>query len=472
MALLSGIHHIVVLMMENRSFDHMLGYLSLPAALGGRERSDVDGLKGTESNDLGSTTYAVNRLTNTALRGDPHHDWMSVKEQITTSGPNGAPMGGFVASYNTVAGVANIGEVMGYYTANEVPTFDFLSEHYCVCDRWFSSFPGPTIPNRLFSLAGTSRRVGGDLFSDFPLPSVFELLDRRGVSWEIYFEDIIPALGLFSSHGVEDDDHFHGLNYLLKRPGNRPLPAASWIDPYFLRHKDDDHPPADVTRGQLLVRSVYDALRGRTEWPRTLLIVTYDEHGGYYDHVTPPGFDGGPEIPDDSPDPRLPGGYNPFRRLGVRVPALLISPRIKQSVCRETLDHTSIIRTLLEQFCPDPADALRDMPQRVRDWTKPIPASLLQDAPVSVSAKTRRSSKSSRRTPARRKARKPSPTAQSELDARLKERRKQMKTKSPRAGKARVSALQRELRPVLLVLKRRGVVRSSQLPESWRGRPR
>jgi phospholipase C len=488
--LLKGIDHIVVLMMENRSFDQMLGYLSLPASLGGEGRTDVDGLTGSEVNHNGGAPFQVRRLTNTALPRDPHHDWDSVKEQIETPGSNGRPMGGFVANYSTVSGVTteNAGEVMGYYTATEVPTLDFLARHFCVCDRWFCSFPGPTIPNRLFSLAGTSRRVGADLLKPFTLPSVFEVLEQRDVSWEIYFEDIAPALALFSGHGEKDDPHMHGLDFLLKRPASRPLPAAAWIDPFFLTHKDDDHPPADIARGQLLVHSVYEALRKRSEWPRTLLIVTYDEHGGYYDHVTPPGFDGGPPILDDSPDPGLPGGYNPFKRLGPRVPALLISPRIKQRVCKETLDHTSIVRTLLEQFCPDLDDALRDMPLRVRDFSKPIPPSIFEAPTLALPAAAgegvtpeislrprrggRRPSARGRRAAAA-KARKPGRTQHAALEETLSERRKTLR-RAPRRKSRRktppVSALQRELRPVLERLGRRGVVNRRQLPPSWRSR--
>jgi hypothetical protein len=285
-----------------------LGYLSLPEERGGRERTDVDGLLGDEENRHQRERFGVRRLTNTALPRDPHHDWASVREQIETPSPNGRLMGGFVRSYSTVRKVEDPGEVMGYYTHTELPVFDFLARHFCVCDRWFCSFPGATIPNRLFSLAGTSRRVDNSILTPFVLPSVFEVLGEQGVPWEVFFEDIVPALSLFSGHGAKDDPHLHGLDFLVERRKDLPLPPVSWIDPFFLSHRDDDHPPADLTKGQLLVQKVFDGLRARTEWPRTLLIVTYDEHGGFFDHVPPPGFGDSDPIPDDSPDPGLPGG--------------------------------------------------------------------------------------------------------------------------------------------------------------------
>jgi phospholipase C len=463
-------------MMENRSFDHMLGYLSLPAARGGAGRTDVDGLTGSESNDHGGARFPVNALANTALRLDPHHDWKAVKEQIETLGPDGRPMGGFAASYGTVSGMTNarIGDVMGYYTGTALPTYDFLARHYCVCDRWFSSFPGATIPNRLFSLAGTARRVSPNILAPFTLPSVFEVLDQQDVSWEIYFEDAISSLQLFSGHGQRHDDHFHGLNFLLKRPANKPLPAAAWIDPHFLSHKNDDHPPTDVARGQLLVRSIYEALRVRSEWPRTLLIVTYDEHGGFHDHVTPPGFAGQPPVPDDSPDPNLPGGYNPFRRLGPRVPALLVSPRIRQPVCKETLDHTTIVRTLIEQFCPNVPLALSEMPKRVRDFAKPIPASLFDASGPEVAAGPEGGAgpgparAPGPRAAAARRAR-PSAALLSALDEKLAARLRVIGRK-PSPGTTQATALQRELRPLLNRLLRRGVVKARQLPASWKKR--
>lgn len=489
---LKGIDHVVVLMMENRSFDHMLGYLSLPEEMGGAGRTDVDGLTGTEENRHQGRPFRVRRLTNTALEADPHHDFESVREQIETEAPGGSLMGGFVRSYSTVKKVKDLGEVMGFYTGTELPTFDFLARHFCVCDRWFCSFPGATIPNRLFSLAGTSLRMSNSILRPFTRPSVFEVLGEQDVPWEVYFEDIVPALALFSGHGAEDDPHLHGLDFLVKRRKDLKLPPASWIDPFFLRHKDDDHPPADVTRGQLLVQKVVDGLRVREEWPRTLLIVTYDEHGGYYDHVTPPGFGDGAAIPDDSPDPKLPDGYNPFVRLGPRVPTLLVSPALKRSVCHEVLDHTAIVRTLIEQFCPHPGEALAQMPRRVRDFAKPIPGELFEAVAPPSGARAmalgprrggaRRAARRGKATSAgaRASTRPPRATAagfatlQVSLDRarrRSSEATQKRRGRSPRRkAAAPATALEKELRPFLNLLCDRGVVRRRQLPFARRTR--
>ncbi|HEY2654450.1 MAG TPA: alkaline phosphatase family protein [Solirubrobacteraceae bacterium] len=374
---LQSVDHIVVLMLENRSFDHMLGYLSLPAAVGGAGRSDIDGLKGPEENvnHCDGSSYAIHHLDRTRLSGeteDPDHSANSVDEQVS------GDCGGFVGNYARISAgrAAKAGDpdpdpglVMGYYDGNDLPVYDRLASEYCVVDRWFSSVPGATWPNRLYSLTGQAAGSRDDISPPiYSLPAFPRYLDQFGVEWCWYSFDpgtlraIDPAYRLSQHHRFAFVDSRklstkeraagelteEGPSFLDDVATGR-LPAVSWIDPRFkdLRvlgpDSNDDHPPSDVLAGQDLVLTLYHALSSAPTWSKTLFAITYDEHGGFYDHVTPPA------APDDHPD---------FRRLGVRVPALLISPLVKRGSSSTALlgpdfrfDHTSLIKTILTRFC-------------------------------------------------------------------------------------------------------------------------
>jgi phospholipase C len=369
---LEKVDNVVVLMLENRSFDHMLGYLTL----GGR--TDIDGLKGSESNKApDGSVHTVHplggRTAFTSEAEDPDHSGTSVDEQIA------GDCAGFVTSYARYSAataarlkvpVPDPGLVMGYYTDQQLPAYDFLARQYCVCDRWFSSVPGATWPNRLYALSGRSAGVREDLSPPlYALPTFPRLLDQAGVDWCWYSYDpatlrLADPQYRFSNHhrfafvdsrkvSIEEDAVgllFETGESFLEAAAAERLPAVSWIDPHWkdLRvlapDSNDDHPPSDVTAGQQLVLAVYNALRNSPQWERTLLIITYDEHGGFYDHVSPPAAAGEP----------------PFDRYGVRVPALVVSPLVEAgSVARSAgpaseklvLDHTSIIKTVLLRFC-------------------------------------------------------------------------------------------------------------------------
>jgi phospholipase C len=361
---LGKVEHIVVLMLENRSFDHMLGHLSLEGG-----RGDIDGLRAEFANEYAGQRYPVHHLDSTKITDDPDHSASAVELQV-----GDGRMDGFVASYaKTLAdrGIqgADPGRVLGYYNGADVPIYDHLAREFAVCDRWFSSVPGATWPNRLYAICG---RAAGSR-DDRPLnlaplyrePSFVRHLDAHGISWRWYsFET--GSLRLADAHyrlGYHDRFAFFSHNLLtwktrLERSINPEepsfiedaslgtLPALSWIDPNFSNfdpigfQPNDDHVPADITDGQELVLAVYHALATSPQWERTLLIVFYDEHGGFFDHVAPP------EAPDDHP--------SVFGRYGVRVPALIVSPWIEpRSVSHTLFDHTSIIKTILLRFCPD-----------------------------------------------------------------------------------------------------------------------
>ena len=364
---LQHIDHIVVLMLENSSFDHMLGYLSLEGG-----RSDVDGLGPGVANIAAGREYLAHRLARTSLPNelwDPDHSASATDRQI-----NGGTMDGFAASYASTLAARGVqspdpGVVMGYFNASDLPVYDHLAEHFCVCDRWHSSVPGATWPNRLYAVAGSA---DGSRDDKTPAPlydkhSFVRHLEAAGVSWRWYSYDIGTLRCVDGDYLLGHHDHFAYVQRLkltwearaeelafvdetgasfLEDAARGRLPAVSWIDPNFKdlnlvgSAPNDDHPPSDVEQGQELALLVYNALAAGPAWERTLLLVVYDEHGGFFDHVAPP------ELPPDD-DPAT------FSRYGVRVPALVVSPWLRpRSVSNVLYDHTSIIKTILRRFCP------------------------------------------------------------------------------------------------------------------------
>jgi phospholipase C len=360
---LHKVDHIVVLMLENRSFDHMLGYVSLE---GGRD--EVDGLRAELANDYDGRRYPIHLLDATAITDDPDHSADAVDLQLS-----GGKMDGFVASYaNTLSdgGITggDVSRVMGYYNAAHVPVYDHIASEFAICDRWFSSVPGATWPNRLYAICGRAAGSRDDLPPHVPplyrRRSFVRHLDAHGISWKWYsFE--VGTLRLADAHYRLGHHHrfaffsHTGLNWrerlersidiaepsFLEDAARGSLPAVSWIDPNFSNYNpigfepNDDHAPADIKDGQELVLAVYHALATGPQWEKVMLIIFYDEHGGFFDHFPPP------EAPDD--DPKM------FGRYGVRVPGLIVSPWVEPgSVSHTPYDHTSISKTILLRFCP------------------------------------------------------------------------------------------------------------------------
>jgi phospholipase C len=340
---LAKIDHIVVLMMENRSFDHLLGYLSKHGGRGG----EVDGLVGGEKNVYKGREYASFPLGQTLFAESPSHEFASVLNQIA------GDMGGFVASFAERYEEHGIdpGKVMGYHVAAHVPVYDVLAREYAICDRWFAAHPGPTWPNRFYTLTGRlNRNAFGEWefdnppisqFSPVEADTIFDHLTERNVTWR-YYEHGYCFLRLFTRYTFDTEhiaDARHATTGFFAAARAGRLPAVSFIDPDFIEDPpgNDDHPPADLAPGQSLVGNVVRALQQGPAWDRTLLIITYDEHGGFYDHVTPP------HAPDVS-------GID---RYGVRVPAFIVSPWVERgAVARNVIfDHSSILKTIIRRFC-------------------------------------------------------------------------------------------------------------------------
>jgi phospholipase C len=360
---LRQIDHIVVLMMENRSFDHMLGFLTVE-----EERTDVDGPTLDLFNAYNGVQYKVHPARSTQLikAQDPDHSSAGVADQLEEGNS------GFVRNYVETRSGAMVGSpdiVMAYHTGDQLPVYRYLAEQFCVCDHWFCSVPGATMPNRCYAVAGTS---GGTKDNHHPprpynFSSFARHLSRAKVSWRWYSHDYTPMLWMidpvFGLSEEAEPAYFDrpsplGHRSFLQKAAEGDLPAVSWIDPNFVdltlgpAGSNDDHPPGDLRAGQKLVLDVFHALVRSRQWPKTMLIVTYDEHGGFYDHIPPP----------DAPDDR-----ENMRKYGPRVPALVISPWVKRrDVWKGTLDHTSIIKTILARFCRKADGTIPDMGTRVR----------------------------------------------------------------------------------------------------------
>jgi phospholipase C len=361
------IEHLVVLMLENRSFDHMLGFLQSPDY-------PIDGLRGAESNPSSDGTPDVavshNALAAGDLNPDPGHDFEDVNVQVfgTRAPAAGAPvtMKGFVRSYASIDASHRHGSsIMKCFAPSSLPILSTLAKEYAVCERWFSSVPGPTMPNRMFAHAGTSlSRVvpDPDLAS---LRTIFEAFDKdpafRASDYRIYHQDGFTVL-FTVGHLIDDPHGFRDYNRFADDCARGDLPAYSFIEPRYANDSrdgsffaaSDQHPDHDVMEGERLIRDVYLAIRSNTKlWQSTMLLIVYDEHGGIYDHVPPP------SIPATG-DPTIDNTFA-FDRLGVRVPAVVVSPWIPpRTIIRTQLEHSSIVGTVRKLFGPTASPLGRD----------------------------------------------------------------------------------------------------------------
>jgi phospholipase C len=386
----SKFDQIVVLMLENRSFDHMLGYLSLGPSDGGRARTDVNGLQPGMSNAYRGVTYPIHHLARTAFEPveDPDHSGAATTVQVA-----GGAMSGFVESFAATladrgAPDHDPGLVMGYYNGDDLPAYDHLAAEFCVCDNWHSSVPGATWPNRLYALTGRADGSRDDKPSGPPLydqPSFVRHLDAHGVSWRWYSYDPATLRCVDREYWLTHWDRFAYVektklswtttldeapvidewsSSFLEDAANGRLPSVSWIDPNFKDlnlyggDSNDDHPPSDVRDGQQLVTAVYHAIASSPQRETTLLVITYDEHGGFFDHVPPPAAE------DDDPET--------FGLYGIRVPAIVVSPWVPRGSVSHTLfDHTSIIKTILQRFCQAEQLERPSSWGTIREWLQP-----------------------------------------------------------------------------------------------------
>ncbi len=365
---LDNLKHIVVLMLENRSFDHLLGGLR---ALDPR----IAGLAGDESNldTNGQTARVKNQAAYQGqLDPDPDHHFAGIDLQIfdgdTTAG-RVATMGGFVKSYfHERRDVKHSRLIMNHFKPEKLPVISALAREFALFNGWFSSIPGPTLCNRAFAHYGTSfGHVDMTiLYPSTQVKSVYQRLVDNGKTAKIYYFDSQSST-MEVVNLLQHQPQFFGTNdQFLNDCAAGTLPDYAFIEPNYTDHVDpngvlriasDQHPDHDVREGERLIASVYNALKANAAlWTSTALLITYDEHGGTYDHVPPPACtpDGFVAQPADTQI----GRPFLFDRLGVRVPAILVSPWIpKHTVVPgsgelngRVFEHASIPATITDFF--------------------------------------------------------------------------------------------------------------------------
>ena len=456
-AAMQNLKHIIVVMMENHSFDNYFGAIAYkdggpyhPADAdhdhgngNGRDGDDhgnnsvdggcrpddhrcVDGLTCQVQHDgsLSCANVNVNAAgqtvrsfhdSNRCVGPDLDHGWVGSHNEANFVDPNDALRrfrdDGFVRQNAESEG--NVDETMGFYTDADIPFYWDLAQKFAISDRHFCSLLGPTFPNRAYSLAATSF---GHLTTSEELPpagtngyapltgTIFDLLDRHAVTWADYFADV-PAGGSFrqfaltAAGGIAADPHFLPVQIFMEQvsgvAGAPELPQVSFVDPAFglLGTETDEHPPTDIQRGQAYLSQIVNAVRNGPYWKDSIIFITYDEHGGFYDHVKPPRApQGGERTPDgiapgqcadasNLPASAQPGGgancaesvtgnaeelcaafaANPtgpyplacasFDQLGFRVPFIAVSPFSRPGYVSHTVgDHTSVLALIEKRF--------------------------------------------------------------------------------------------------------------------------
>ena len=367
----ADIRHLVVLVLENQSFDRLLGWVTLPDP-----RQKLESLTGHETNptavDGGGQPVPVGRATSPdayVTDPGPGHSIEDITLQIfgrrQVPDPPAPTNSGFVASYaeqvgsdKRPIGVEAGKAIMQCLDPSLVPAIASLAQNFVVCDHWFPSVPGPTWPNRFFLHAGTANglldtpetpdQLRSNFFrSPYRMRTIFENLMDAGHTWKVYYDDYAQAFALRNLH--RHGDRFVRYEEFARDVASGALPEYSFIEPRSFSAPgwpaNDQHPPHSVLDGERLIADVYDTLRGtEAVWRRCAFLLLYDEHGGFYDHVPPPAA-----VVPDAASGRVP--QFGFDRLGVRVPAILVSPWVGQGVADHTVyDHTSLPATIKKMF--------------------------------------------------------------------------------------------------------------------------
>jgi len=352
---------IAVVMMENRSFDNLLGYLCLDP----HNRKNVEGLVSTPAwhdkvaSIYNGTKYPPFLLSDPydAIDADPPHERDPIAVQMGTPVNGIFPMNGFVTNYASAKGAkppvaGSQPPVMGYFTADQAPVTDFFAENFAICDHWFSALPAGTQPNRLMAMSGFSKID----VNQVPLPDqelVYDWLTRNGIRWRVYHQDMpFFAMMLRWIPDILREEHFRPFAQLYEDVQNEPpgeFPEVIFIEPTYtdaphIGPSSDDHAPSAIKGGQEFLLEAYRAMTRVPDISKgTVMVVTYDEHGGFFDHVSPPALHTAP-----------PTGalyQKGFDTLGVRVPAFVISPFVEpKAVFKERLDHTSILKFIGQKF--------------------------------------------------------------------------------------------------------------------------
>jgi phospholipase C len=378
---MARINHFIVLLLENRSFDHLFGFATPPA---GEKLENLLALDSLPSNLLNpakaesaaNPSFPVSQPAPFAVhdKEGPSHSFNAVNTQLSGSsrGPsdtNPPENNGFALSYSNSLSQhtrnvphTQIAEVMQCFSPDQLPSLNQLAQEFCLCDHWHCEVPGPTMPNRMFMHAATSEGyIHNDFKRRYSSKTVCELFQEKDLSWAIYFHDLYDLLQFPAL--ARTPDHMRRFDRWAADVAAGNLPTFTFLFPRFMNAKSDNgdtlqansqHAPEDVRFGDHLIADVYDALAANDElFQQSALVVTYDEHGGFYDHVIP----GAAPNPDgqDSPNPDDRAGFKipafSFDRIGLRVPAVIASPWVaKGTVEHRDLQHTSVIKTVTEMF--------------------------------------------------------------------------------------------------------------------------
>lgn len=339
------ISNVIVLLLENRSFDHILGGF----------KKVYSQLEGIDPQTPGVNYDGARKVSQTPgaariLNYDPRHELEHVAVQLANG--NAGFVSDFVQAYPKST-PSDHDEIMKYFGVGELTAIHELARNFTVCDHWFSSVPGPTWCNRLFALSGTS--LGRIAMPEgimnlnvhwYDQPTLFDRLNEQKISWKVYSGDF--PLSLLFVHQWEPRNarryrtmtefYCDAAGFSADQARNDGLPTFTFIEPSYCQPgANDAHPPHDIWAADALVASVYNAVR-RNEalWNQTLLVIAFDEHGGLYDHCTPPAT-----VPPDFHHEEY-----TFDRLGVRVPAILVSPWVGAGVFPDVMDHTSLLKYL------------------------------------------------------------------------------------------------------------------------------
>jgi phospholipase C len=375
---------IVVVMFENRSFDHVLGHLSHPDF---GKRTAVEGLGNPATttrydNVYDQQIYKPFPMQDGVFTHDPPHGRKTIATQLDVINQQ-ATMRGFVKAYvqRTHSAVTEP-PPMGFLVPGAVPVSGFLAAEYGVCNRWFSPLPTGTQPNRSMAFAGETLI---DENAGLSIPNrglVLDWLAQRGVRWRVYHSGL-SFFVLFNSPHVLGP-HFRSVRRLAQDFMDEPAdeaPQVVFIEPeyddspvHFGFAPNDNHPPLPMGPGELFLHNIYAALTANpARWAKTLLVVTYDEHGGFYDHVEPMRI---PYIP-----PTGARFGTAFETTGVRVPALVASPWVSRgSTIDAPLDHTSILQFLAEKFAGGPEQYSRQVTRRRQHGIQSLSAVLSDEA--------------------------------------------------------------------------------------------
>jgi len=432
---LPQIEHIVILMMENHSYDNYLGML---AGRGDGLPLDDRGMPSPVNKAGDGTAVRMHRFTGTEQM--PHVPTQSWNASHIQWGEGACD--GFVRSIEQTLPGYDASVAMTYWQQEDLPFYYGLAQTFPLATRWFSSCLGPTFPNRRFLIAGTAHGLIDDLpftMVDYPAKgTIFDLLGAHGISWANYhhlppirvnwrrlsharglnffrvlgalpgafFPKLVPAVerklqataDLYPLGFLRSVNHLRPMREFWRDARAGKLPAVSIVDPDFGRFSEEN--PQDIQDGEGFAAKVVDAVMNGLGWPKTLLVWLYDEHGGYYDHVAPPGAPEPDDVPGQNPMRRffllrllnltgygkrieaIDAGPTTYDRLGFRVPAVIVSPYAKPGYVTSTVyDHTSILKLIQRKWnlppltkrdsaASDPLDAL-DLQSPPRFLTPP-----------------------------------------------------------------------------------------------------